>query len=170
MSRISFLISSVLVAQLSLILCDPIDCSMLGSSVHGILQARIMEWIAIPFSRGSFLPRDWTQVSSIAGGFFTIWATREAPSCSLVSLKSHPWGGKEFRAWRWGVGLLGMGWEVAGRILCHYNLVFWSISLLGFVVCVTFYPFIPGCFLKGVGKVVHQELCHIWVIRLGQFC
>jgi len=44
----------------------------------GILQARILEWVAIPFSRGSSQPRDQTQVSSIAGGFFTIWTTREA--------------------------------------------------------------------------------------------
>ena len=46
--------------------------------VHGILQARILEWVAIPFSRGSSQPRDQTQVSRIAGGFFTSWATREA--------------------------------------------------------------------------------------------
>ena len=45
--------------------------------VHGILQARILEWVAVPSSRGSFQPRDWTQVSHIAGGFFTSWATRE---------------------------------------------------------------------------------------------
>ncbi|MDK6445863.1 hypothetical protein QP104_08090, partial [Alloscardovia omnicolens] len=47
-------------------------------TVHGTLQARIPEWIAIPFSRGSSQSRDRTQVSCIAGGFFTIWATREA--------------------------------------------------------------------------------------------
>ena len=52
-------------------LCDSIDCSPTGSSVRGILQARIQEWVAIPFSRGSSQPRDRTQVSSIAGGFFT---------------------------------------------------------------------------------------------------
>ena len=46
--------------------------------VHGILQARILEWVAVPFSRGSSQPRDRTQVSHIAGGFFTSWATREA--------------------------------------------------------------------------------------------
>ena len=46
--------------------------------VHGILQARILEWVAFPFSRGSSQPRDWTQISHIAGGFFTSWATREA--------------------------------------------------------------------------------------------
>ena len=47
-------------------------------TVHGILQARILEWVAFPFSRGSSQSRDWTQVSCIAGGFFTSWATREA--------------------------------------------------------------------------------------------
>ena len=47
--------------------------------VHGILQARILKWVAFPFSRGSFQCRDWTQVSRITGGFFTNWATREAP-------------------------------------------------------------------------------------------
>ena len=58
-------------------LCDPMD-SLPGSSVHGILQARILEWVAISFSRGPSWPRDRTQVSCIAGRCFTIWATREA--------------------------------------------------------------------------------------------
>ena len=51
--------------------------SLLGSSVHGILQARILEWVAISFSRRSSQPRDWTQVSRIVGRCFTVWATRE---------------------------------------------------------------------------------------------
>ena len=70
----------VLVAQSCLTLCDSLDCSPPGSSVHGILQARMLEWVAIPFSRRSSWPRDQTQVSHIAGRFFTIWATRE-PWC-----------------------------------------------------------------------------------------
>ena len=53
-------------------LCDPRDYT-----VHGILQARILGWVAFPFSRGPSQPRDQTQVSHIAGGFFTSWATRE---------------------------------------------------------------------------------------------
>ena len=61
----------VLVTQSCLALC-----SLPGSSVHGISQARILEWVALPFSRGSSRPRDWTWVSCIAGRFFTIWATR----------------------------------------------------------------------------------------------
>ena len=59
-------------------LCNPMDCSPPGSLSMGILQARILEWVAIPFSRGSSQPRDWTRVSCIADRFFTIWATREA--------------------------------------------------------------------------------------------
>ena len=52
------------------------DCSPPGSSIHGILQARILEWVAFPFSRGSSQPRNQTGVSCIAGRFFTVWATR----------------------------------------------------------------------------------------------
>ena len=59
------------VAQSCLTLCDPLDCSPPGSSVHGILQARTLEWVAVPFSRGSSQPRDRTQISRVAGGFFT---------------------------------------------------------------------------------------------------
>ena len=54
------------------------DCSPPGSSVQGILQARILEWIAVSFSRGSSQPRDWTPVSCIAGRFLTVWGSREA--------------------------------------------------------------------------------------------
>ena len=61
----------VKVTQSCLTLCDPMDYT-----VHGILQARMLEWVAFPFSGGSSQPRDWTQVSCIAGGFFTNWATR----------------------------------------------------------------------------------------------
>ena len=68
----------ILVAQSCPTLCDPIDCSLLGSSVHGILQTRILEWVAISFSRISSHPMDGTRVPCIAGRFFTIWAPREA--------------------------------------------------------------------------------------------
>ena len=66
------------VAQSCPTFCDPMDCSLPGSSVHGIFQARVLEWVAISFSKGSSWPRDWTQISRIAGRHFTIWATREA--------------------------------------------------------------------------------------------
>ena len=61
------------VPQSCLTLGDPMDCSPPGSSGHWILQARILQWVAIPFPRGSSWPRNWTQVSCTAGRFFTIW-------------------------------------------------------------------------------------------------
>ena len=61
----------------------PMDCSPPGSSVHGILQAIILEWVAISFSRGSSQPRDRTQVSRTAGRRFNLWATREALTSEL---------------------------------------------------------------------------------------
>ena len=66
-------------AQSCLTLCDPMDYT-----VHGILQARILEWVAVPFFRGSSQPRDRTQVSRIAGIFFTSWATRVAHQLDIL--------------------------------------------------------------------------------------
>ena len=62
------------VTQSCLSLCDPMDYSLPGFSVHGIFQARVLEWVAISFSRGSSWPRDQTQISCIAGRCFTLWA------------------------------------------------------------------------------------------------
>ena len=67
----------VLLTQLYLTLCDSIDCIPPGSSFHGILQARTVEWVTISSSKGSSGPRDGTQVSRIVGRFFTAWASRE---------------------------------------------------------------------------------------------
>ena len=67
----------MLVAQLCPVLHGPMGSSPTDSSVHGILQAKIMEWVAILFPKGSSQPRDQTQVSCIAGRFFTIWVIRE---------------------------------------------------------------------------------------------
>ena len=58
-------------------LCDPMDCSLPDFSVHGIFQARILEWVAVSFFRGSSWPRDWTWVSCIVGKRFTVWATKK---------------------------------------------------------------------------------------------
>ena len=65
------------VGQSCLTLCDPMDCSLQCSSVHGFIQARVLEWVSTSFSRGSSQPRDQTWVSRIVGRCFTIWATRE---------------------------------------------------------------------------------------------
>ena len=72
------------VNQLCVTLCDPMDHSWPASSVHGILQAGILEWVAIPFSRRSSWPRNRIQVSHIAGRFFTISATREASKKQII--------------------------------------------------------------------------------------
>ena len=78
----------VLFAQSRQILCNPVECSLPGSSVHGIFQERILEWVHVSFSRGSSQPRDWKQVFCITSWFFTIWANREA-HCFKQTLSFH---------------------------------------------------------------------------------
>ena len=73
---------------------DPMDCSLPGSSLHGILQARVLVWVAISFSRGSSQLRDWTRVSHIPGKRFNLWTTKEADQM-LNTLPS------EFRKRKW---------------------------------------------------------------------
>jgi hypothetical protein len=65
------------VTQWCLTCCDPVDCKLPGSSIHGISQSRVLEWVAISFSRASSRPRDRTLVSCIAGRRFTVWTTRQ---------------------------------------------------------------------------------------------
>ena len=74
----------VLVMQWCPALCDPMDCSPPGSSVHGIFQARILEWVAISFSMESSWPRLWTWVSCITGRLFTYWATGKTGKPRLI--------------------------------------------------------------------------------------
>ena len=70
------------VAQLYLTLCDPVNCSLPGSSLYGILLATILEWVAMSSSKGFFQFRDETKVSCFAVRFFTVWATREVNNMS----------------------------------------------------------------------------------------
>ena len=77
--------------QSSLTLCDTMNYNLPCSTVPGILQARILEWAAFSFSRGSSQPRDRTQVSCITGGFFTCWATTEAQDTGVGSLSLLQW-------------------------------------------------------------------------------
>ena len=100
----------VKVAQSCLILCDPLDYSLSGSCAHRILQARILEWVAVPFSRRCSQPRYQTQVSHIAGGFFTIWATSEDQliyKADSQIQKTNLWlsGEKEGRGINWETGI-----------------------------------------------------------------
>ena len=84
-----YLSLKVLAIQSCLTLCDPMDYSLPGSSVHGISQARILEWVGISLSRGSFRLRDRTRVFCIAGRFFTIWAPREALIWAWTTVNLH---------------------------------------------------------------------------------
>ena len=80
-------------------LCGPMDCSRPGSSVHGILQARILKWVAMPSSKSSSQPKDRTQISCIAGRFFTIWASRVyilIPTSWFIPSLSIPFGDHKF--------------------------------------------------------------------------
>ena len=79
----------VLVAQSCPTLCNSMNCSPPDSFDHRILQPRILEWVAIPFSRGSSQSSDRTRVSCMAGRFFTIWATREAHNERIFALLYH---------------------------------------------------------------------------------
>ena len=78
-------------AQLCLTLCDPMDCSLPGSSVHGIFQARILEWVAIAFSRGSSQPRAQTQVSHIAYRFLPAEPPGKSKNTAVSSLSLLQW-------------------------------------------------------------------------------
>ena len=78
---------NVKLAQSCLTSCDSMDCKLPGSSVHRILQARILEWVAFPFSRRSSQPRDRTQVSHITGGFFTM---SHQGSTRILSWEAYP--------------------------------------------------------------------------------
>ena len=75
---VCLLAMKVFIAQSCLTLCDPMDCSQPAPLSMEIAKARILEWVAIPFYKGSSYPSNWTRVSCIAGRFFTVWETREA--------------------------------------------------------------------------------------------
>ena len=102
------------VAQSCSTLCNPMDCSLPGSSIHGIFQARVLEWVAISFSRRSSWPRDWTQVSCIVGRRFTVWPTREVKEGGLYQIlvqffvKYKVWKGKK---WGWKRNLSIGAWK-----------------------------------------------------------
>ena len=90
------------VAQSSPTLCDPMDCSPPGS-VHGILQARILEWVAISFSRESSQPRDRTQASHIAGGFFNQLSHKGSPR--ILEWVAYPFSSGSSRLRDWDPGI-----------------------------------------------------------------
>ena len=122
------------VAQSCPTLCNPVDCSLPSSSVHGIFQARILEWVAIFFSRRSSWPKDWTLVSHIVGRRFTVWATRGSLKDYDLQ-KQEKWMKKQRQKWQ-GLILARLQGHVitsreqfgslrrcGGKFLCAFNWV-----------------------------------------------
>ena len=121
--------------------CKSESCSVASDSLwpHGILQARILEWVAFPFSRGSFWPRNWTGVFCTARGFFTNWATREASiSLTLVKvlciqsvlnvvLDGCKLCGSNFLYLYWFLCLLLVSVSQKGMLTIHYEFVGFSL-------------------------------------------
>ena len=109
----SYLQSSFLMPQTTLhfypTLCNPMDCSLPGSSIHGIVQAIVLEWGAISFSRRSFRPRDRTRISRIVDRCFTIWATRVVLYPINISKLS-------LGRWIWDVSSHLLAWLPHGKI------------------------------------------------------
>ena len=127
-------ITFVLVTQMCPTPCDPMDCSPPGSSVHEIFQGRIMEWVAISFSRGSSWPRDQTWVSCTTSRFFTTQATREAQISLyyfpnflqalevIISSSFYHWGHWK---WKWSHSVMSDSLRLHGlyptRLLCPWD-------------------------------------------------
>ena len=97
----------VLGTQSCLTLCSPMNCSLTDSSVRGILQAGLLEWIAFLCARGSSWPRNRTRVSCIAGGFFTIWANRKPILNDVFNLKMNN-NQTKYGKWKAAIAVLGL--------------------------------------------------------------
>ena len=117
----------VLFAQSCLTLCSPIEYSLLGSYVHGILQTRILDWVAIPCSRGSSRLRDQTRVSCITGRFFIIWGSREAIYVCVAYIYDNPLqysclgNPKNRGAWQATVHTVAKSWTWLKRLSTEQN-------------------------------------------------
>ena len=144
------------VSQSCTTLCEPMDCSPAGSSVHGILQTRILEWVAIPFSRGSSWPRDRIPVSCIAGRFCTILA--------IMKLKFSKNNGASLVAQRlkrlpamWENWVQSLGWEdpLEKEMATHSSILAWRIP----------WTEEPG----GLQSTGSQRVGHVWVTSLSMY-
>ena len=119
-----------------LTLCDPMDCSPPGSSVCGILWARILEWVAMPFSRGSFWPRDRTWVSYTAGRFFIIWATRPTPLKRWSSSKARTYTVKVALRGRHSLDLWAVFWPSSLKWAGCSVMKIWELIMLMMCKCI----------------------------------
>ena len=113
----AFLKVKVSVAQSCLTLCVPMDCSLPGSSVHGLSQVGILEWVAIPSSRGSSQSRDRAWVSHITGRFFTVWATSISQVCTIWRWCAC------LASWELFLGLRMISVDGGARMLCLWLLL-----------------------------------------------
>ena len=109
--------------------CDPMDCSLPGSSVHGILLARILEWFVISFSKGSSQPRTWTLVSCITGRFFTSWAMRILTEHFLQG-----WTTADKLPLIFSLGNLNFTFIFAGYFI-RYRILGWQFSPFSTYIC-----------------------------------
>ena len=107
-------------------LCNPMDCSLPGSSVHGILQARILEWVVISFSRGSSQPRDWTYISCTSRQILYHWATR-----SHLSLLTFCFWSCRVRKIRFALSLLPKLWGYTYTLTHRHTYIYrkWPVHL-----------------------------------------
>ena len=150
-------------AQLHLTLCDPVDCSLPGSSVRGLFQARILEWVTISFSRGSSQPRDWTPVSCVSCFgrcnlyHWAMWdlatARTESSQCPPIFFSSRTCAVlKGMAIWEWGLSGL------SGGVGANRNSPVSSRSLKG----VTFL----------IGPLEHPRFFFWWTLTQGSshFC
>ena len=140
--------------------CNPIDCTLPGSSVHGILQARILEWVAISFYRESFWPRDQTQVSCIAVRLFSNWAMREAHP------RQEHWSGLPFSSpmhesekWKWEVNVKSLSrvWLLATPWTAAYQ----AAPCMGFSRQ-EYWSGVPSPSLENLLKEIITEKFGIW--------
>ena len=142
----------VFVSQLCPSLCDSMDYSPPGSSVHGVLQERILEWVKIPFSRGSSQPKDWTCVFCIAGRFFIAWAPRDG-------INEGPLAGKYF----WKKFLIGREEDHTGNQATPLQLLTLSFFIssflkLIFIEILLLYNVVPVSVQK-IKTLIQKDIC-----------
>ena len=136
----------MLVSQSCLTLCNPRDCSPPGSSVRGIFQARILEGVAVSFSRGSSWSRDQTQVTHIAGRHFNLWTTREAHIFFEIHLNTGIFSSKCVRFS-----------HLEHDFFFPSYLISWFYSVKNWVYITLFFPTFLSYFIDPIYKEVYQS-------------
>ena len=156
--------------QLCPTLCNPTDCSLPGSSIHGIFQERTLEWVAISFSRRSSQLRDWTQVSYIVGRYFTIWATREVWGKTYHDTSLRMWKYETNTKRWWGCGPIGTlihcCWECK-MVQPLWKIVWQFLTILKIELSNVSAISILGIYPREVKTNVHTKTC-IWMFTAAK--